>query len=60
MDEDYVKEIDKAGWIKRKDGGASHVLGIDLDGYPRRTEDEIKFRAIKKYAKDHPELQIET
>jgi len=59
MDDDYLKEIDHAGWIKRKDGGVSHVLGIDLDRYPLRTEDEIKFRAIKKYAKDHPELHIE-
>ncbi len=58
MNEEYVEEIDPAGWIKRKDGGMAHVLGIDLDGYPLRTEDEIKFRAIKKYAEEHPEIHI--
>jgi hypothetical protein len=30
---------------------------MDLDIYPQRTEDEIKFRAIQAYIKEHPELR---
>jgi hypothetical protein len=54
----YKKEISAIGLILSSDGGGDfHLFGMDLDIYPQRTEDEIKFRAIQAYIKEHPELR---
>ncbi len=52
----YRREVTAEGRMPAIDGSEdAHVLSISLDAWPRDTEKEIKYAAIRAYAQGHPE-----
>ncbi len=49
QDQRFVKKIDDDGWVGDEGGPTAHIFGIDLDTYPLKTADEIKYKAIQTY-----------
>ncbi len=50
-----VDRVDEAGWMYAGDQPMTgHVLGIDLDEYPKQTKKEIIALAIEEWERTHP------